>query len=198
MRFLTLEKRIPCLQADRDAAKTTFDSFVHRRGAFAHLDYPPFSAEKKDVLMFFRSGQPSHLLKALGEHCATLSGSQGLSERSWARLSRQCTPLRNSLLASTKQTLMNLATNWPCIYPSVHCQWKRQQLRRRRKRYDVDFVCPDRPAGRRDAGPAAEPVAPVPRAGPNEDLSSESGTSSSDSESSSQSDVALDFEEDKD
>ena len=88
------------------------DWFHHLKcGALCErMDYPPFSAEKKDVLMFFRSGQPSHLLKALGEHCATLSGSQGLSERSWARLSRQCTPLRNSLLASTKQTLMNLAT----------------------------------------------------------------------------------------
>ena len=53
--------------------------------------------------------QPSHLLAEIGIHMGTLAGSQGMSERSGVRLSRQCQPIRANLIPTTKANLMQVA-----------------------------------------------------------------------------------------
>lgn len=176
-----------CVQADRRAARAMLDSYCNKRGAYAALSYPKWDSSKQEVLAFFRIGQPSHLLAELGLHLGTCAGSQGMSERSWARLSRQCVPIRANLTADTKAKLMQLATNWSLLYPDVFLKWQKKKKSRKRK-YRTDFVILPRPAGRRDSGPAAPPNGdaqaenpPDPNASDDDLDSTSSSTSNSDS-----------------
>ena len=134
-------------------------------------------------------GQPSHLLAELGLHLGTCAGSQGMSERSWARLSRQCVPIRANLTADTKAKLMQLATNWSLLYPDVFLKWQKKKKSRKRK-YCCDFVVLPRPAGRRDSGPV-RPEAEAENQPAEDDGLDESISSSSTSNSDSNSNAGL-------
>ena len=163
------------------------DAYCNKRGAYAALAFPKWDSSRQEVLAFFRIGQPSHLLAKLGLHLGTCAGSQEMSERSWARLTRQCVPIRANLTADTKTKLMQLATNWSLLYPDVFLKWQKKRISRKRK-YRTDFVILPRPAGRRGSGPAAPPNGdaqtenpPDPDASDDDLESTSSSTSNSDS-----------------
>ena len=142
-----------CVQADRRAARAMLDSYCNKRGAYAALSYPKWDSSKQEVLAFFRIGQPSHLLAELGLHLGTCAGSQGMSERSWARLSRQCVPIRANLTADTKAKLMQLATNWSLLYPDVFLKWQKKKNLERESTEQTSSFYP----GLQEGGTAAQP-----------------------------------------
>ncbi len=89
-----------------------FDMYIARTGMFSSVDYPAATASRKETLRWWRCLQPSAELKRLAEMMWCIPASQGASERSWATLSRQSTPIRNSLSPARKSTLLKVCENW--------------------------------------------------------------------------------------
>ncbi|CAE7598729.1 GIP [Symbiodinium sp. CCMP2592] len=159
----------------RQAQSAVRDYLAHS-GPFKNVTWPDKSASVADVVGFFETGQPSWFLRELGLHFAALAGSQGMSERTWATLSRQAQPIRARLIYPAKKRLLNIAANWKLLYPDL------APMPPERKRRRHDFEIPT--LASRRAGPS-EPAAE----GPQRCDESSSSTSSSSSSSSSSSNV---------
>lgn len=80
-------------------AQEDFGAFRERTGLFLRLQYPEQSSPIAAVIHFWAT-QPSYFLKAVSRHIYSLRGSQSSSERGWASLSRQATPIRSRLAVS--------------------------------------------------------------------------------------------------
>ena len=139
------------------------------------VEYPSKDATHEEVRCWWENFQPAYSLKLMARHLAALRGSQGATERTWARLSLQTTAIRISLLPGTKAQLLNIASNWKILYPSM----SQVQLEKRSKNRDFVIVPPVQ--GR--AGPAAVPEA---REIPPDECPSSSDSSSSSSTSCSE------------
>ena len=176
-----------CLpQAEVRLAQADLNHFLQKTGPFANVEYPLKDVDHETVRQFWEVLQPSFPLKCMARHLAALRGSQGATERTWARLSLQTTAIRNSLLPGTKGQLLNIASNWKILYPNLPCV----QLQRPRKNRDFEYVVPD-VQGR--AGPAPMPEA---RDGlRDEECPSSSSSSSSSSSRSEAPDGPEDVEE---
>ena len=187
--FLARKKCIrgmPSWQAEIRLAQGDLNHFLQKTGPFAAVEYPPHDSDHETVRQFWEVLQPSFPLKCMARHLAALRGSQGATERTWARLSLQTTAVRNLLLPGTKGQLLNIASNWKILYPNLPCV----QLERPRKNRDFEYVVPD-VQGRN--GPAPMPEA---REGlRDEECPSSSSSSSSSSSCSEAPDVPENVEE---
>ena len=101
--------------AHRAALKKDFDDYVARRGLWARVELPKFDPEhdapRKVILDWWRHRAPSKHLRAFALHCHSLRLTAGVSELSWAFMSRQAVPIRNRLGSSTQAKLVNVMWN---------------------------------------------------------------------------------------
>ena len=102
-------------------ARRAVDEFLNRKDSFREVQMLANNASKEEVVTWFRSGQPSFVLRQMGLWLSALRATQGQSERFWALTSRQATPIRNRLLPETKIMICNIAANWRLLYPHVLC-----------------------------------------------------------------------------
>ena len=58
-------------------------------------------------------------LNQLAEQVLNLAPANSCSEREWAALARQQSPLRWRLKTATKRDLLKVATNWDLLFPPV-------------------------------------------------------------------------------
>jgi len=102
-------------------ARRAVDEFLNKKDNFREIQMLSQNANKEEVVAWFRSGQPSFVLRQMGLWLCALRASQGQSERFWALTSRQASPIRNRLLPETKIMICNIAANWRLLYPHVPC-----------------------------------------------------------------------------
>ena len=166
-----------------DQAKSAFRDYLAASGPYQNVRWPEKGASVRDVVEFFETGQPSWLLGDLGLHFASLAGSQGMSERSWATLSRQVQPIRSGLLYPAKKRLLNIAANWKLLCPDLAPV--PQEKKHRKHDFEVPVLAGRRAVPEESGGQPAQGGAP-------------SSSSTASSSSSSSSSNVLEIAEDDD
>jgi len=91
--------------AELEEAVKDLDNYLAGTGEWSLVAWPSLTATTTDIVIFWQSRQPSHLLSRLAIHLFSMRLSQGCAEREWATLARQCQPIRNHLRADTKAGL---------------------------------------------------------------------------------------------
>ena len=103
-------------------AQSDFDDFCEKQREFASIPYPEEGAPKAALLQWWRCKQPSPFLRQVAEAVLSLTPSQGVTERFWALLSRQCIPLRSKLSPTTKCLIASVAANWRLVVKDAPAQ----------------------------------------------------------------------------
>ena len=65
-------------------ARRAVDEFLNKKDNFREIQMLSQNANKEEVVAWFRSGQPSFVLRQMGLWLCALRASQGQSERFWA------------------------------------------------------------------------------------------------------------------
>jgi hypothetical protein len=92
-------------------AQEDFAAFRDKTGSFLRIQYPEQSSPIAAVIHFW-STQPSYFLKSVSRHIYSLRGSQSSSERGWASLSRQATPIRSRLAVCSASPIPGRASSF--------------------------------------------------------------------------------------
>jgi hypothetical protein len=107
-------------------------SYIARSDQFSRIPFLKETASLLDLHRWWEAEQPSSSLTRLFRVVRALRSTTGRTEREWASLSRQTTPLRNRMSAATKRSLLLLYSNGPLLLtgkPHVVVEPKRKAPR---------------------------------------------------------------------
>ena len=98
---------------DVDVASVELDAYLTGQGAWASVRLPNASVVWQDLAAWWRTRQPSVLLRNAALKLLSMRLSEGNSERQWAALTRQTSTIRTSLQFGMKAKLMDILYNYP-------------------------------------------------------------------------------------